>query len=216
MAVPAGDNFSPTEIPGDDSEKKPRDTKLRLLYVGGITRQKSLLTLLKALNIADDQNISLTVSGREDMEPDYVQKVKDYSELHGLDNRVWFRGSLSHAQLIETYRNHDVLVLPSVNEAYGIVYLEAQQFGLAVIGTTAGGAGEIIHHGKNGYLIRPGDYQRLAELIQMLNNNRELLEILGLNAQYFYQQHPKWEDTGENIREFLLEVIARKGTHGGR
>ena len=215
MAVPAGDNFLPSDTPEEDTEKKSRDTKLRLLYVGGITRQKGLMTLLKALSIVDDHNITLTVSGREDMEPDYVSKAKDYAEFQGLDNRVSFTGSLSHAQLAEAYRSHDVFILPSVNEAYGIVYLEAQLFGLPVIGTSNGGACEIIHHGKNGYLIKPDDHNRLAELIQMLNNNRELLDILGLNAQYFYQQHPTWENTGENIREFLLEVIARKGSAGG-
>jgi glycosyltransferase involved in cell wall biosynthesis len=216
MAVPAGNNFSSDESSIDGIIEKTRDNKLKLLYVGSITHQKGLMVLLKALNDAIDQNIILTVSGREDLEPDYVRKVKDFTEFHGLEGRVRFTGSLSHTQLEETYRTHDVLVLPSVNESYGIVYLEAQQFGLPVIGTGAGGAGEIIHHGKNGYLIRPGDYHRLAELIQMLHNNHELLNILSLNAQYFYQKHPTWENTGENIREFLLEIMARKGSNGGR
>lgn len=45
------------------------------------------------------------------------------------------------------------MVLTSAYESYGIVYVEAQQFGLPFIGTTAGADREIISHGDNGYLI---------------------------------------------------------------
>ena len=80
-----------------------------------------------------------------------------------------------------------------------------------MIGTTAGGASEIITHGKNGYLIHPGDSTTLAGLLETLHKDRKLLQTLGMNALQSYREHPTWEETGRMIRTFLLELISRNG-----
>ena len=80
-------------------------------------------------------------------------------------------------------------------------------FGLPAIGTTAGAAGEIITHGTDGYLIEPENTEALAGLIRELADNRELLLKLSLNALKRYKTQPKWEDTADQIREFLLKQI---------
>ncbi len=83
-------------------------------------------------------------------------------------------------------------------------------FGLPAIGTTAGAAGEIITHGKDGYLIEPGDTETLAKYINKLASNQELLLGLSLNALKRYQSQPKWDETAKSVREFLCGMVIRE------
>ena len=208
VAVPAGNNFANIEL----LEKTRADTTsipLKLLFVGNVIRQKGLHVLLKALHSLPVTDFHLTVAGRLDMEPEYVAQIKNTIHKLQLQNQVSLTGHLHSEQLAGVYQSHHLFVLPSVNEAYGIVYVEAQQFGLPAIGTTAGGAGEIIRHAYNGYLIKPDDSTALAGLLTSIHQDRELLKTLGVNALKSYRQHPVWEDTGKTIRRFLLERVSR-------
>ncbi len=89
------------------------------------------------------------------------------------------------------------------------MYIEAQRFGLPVIGTLAGGAREIIQHGINGYLIEAGDSISLADLLSTLSNNTERLNAMRRNAQIYYQRHPTWDDSCARIRGFLTDTVER-------
>jgi len=60
------------------------------------------------------------------------------------------------------------MVLPSVAEGFGLVLVEAQLAGLAVVGADAGGQREIIEHGRTGILVKPDDPTALAEAIASL------------------------------------------------
>ena len=100
-----------------------------------------------------------------------------------------------------------VLIVPSSYEGFGIVYLEGMGFGLPAIGTTAGAAGEIIEHGKTGYLIEPNDSSMLATHINQLASDRDLLGQLSINARNRYVQQPSWNETANQIRIFLQSMI---------
>lgn len=202
IALPAANHHEPTtpvKVCGNSS-------RLNILYAGNVIQQKGLHVLVDAMGYMDSEHLHLTVAGRLDMEPAYVQEVKRKITRLKLEQRVEFRGALTPADLANCYRNNNVMVLPSVNEAYGIVYIEAQRFGLPVIGTRAGGAREIIQHGENGYLIEAQDSKSLAELLSQLLNEPEHLRAMGKKALSYYAQHPSWDDSCARIRKFLLET----------
>jgi len=62
----------------------------------------------------------------------------------------------------------DLFVLPSNNEAFGIVLLEAMANNRAIVGSNSGAIPEIVRHGENGLLFAPGDSDSLAEAILRL------------------------------------------------
>lgn len=211
IAVPAADHQTPPVAEAVENTAGNGEHRLKILYVGNVIRQKGLHVLLEALGQLDRGRYKLTVTGRLDMEPAYVERIMGQIKRCGLLEDVQFTGPLKDRDVATRYLENDVLVLPSVNEAYGIVYLEAQRFGLPVIGTLAGGAREIIEHGRNGYLIKPGDSKTLSGYLSTLKDDPELLKIMGINAMYHYQQHPTWDDTCSRIRDFLVNIIqARK------
>ncbi|MEA5444048.1 glycosyltransferase family 4 protein [Cyanobium gracile] len=72
------------------------------------------------------------------------------------------------------YRRSAVFCLPSIQEGFGIVFLEAMASGLPVVSTTATAIPEVVPHGRSGLLVQPRDPAALAEAILKLLTNPEL------------------------------------------
>jgi glycosyltransferase involved in cell wall biosynthesis len=204
VALPCGDNFSSDIV----DEKKYNSGQLKILFVGNLSKQKGLHVLLRSLTLLKEKPISLTVVGREDVERAYVNQQKEFAKKQGIFNKVTFMGVLTGESLRTMYQQHDVFVLPSKNEAYGIVYLEAMQFGLPAIATTMGGGREIIEHKKNGFLVPAEDSIALAEILDKLLQDHGYLAELAKRARERYEAHPQWHQSCENIHDFLKNFQA--------
>ncbi len=206
VAYPAGDRFKPsiseTEIEKRASEPGP----LRVLFIGNVIQRKALRILIEALTLLVKKDWRLTAVGSLQVEPGYVKKVYRQIELEQVADRVTLTGAVSDAELAELLLTHQVLVVPSSYEGFGIVYREGMSFGLPAIGTTGGGASEIITHHQDGFLIEPGDASYLAELLHGLQADRALLTEMSLAARKRYLAQPTWEQTAQVARNFLSEL----------
>ncbi len=207
IAYPAGDNFNQHQDMFNQPIAYDFNDPLKILFIGNVIKQKGLHNLLHALSMLNKNTFQLTITGNIDMEPEYVQSIRDLIKQYQLSDRVEFTGPLPIDVLPDIYRQHHVMALPSVNEAFGIVYLEAMQFGLPVIGTTAGGAKEIIQHGINGYLVDAGNTGMIAKYIKHWIETPDEISTMGKHAIQRYRQHPTWDITGNNIREFLMSYV---------
>jgi glycosyltransferase involved in cell wall biosynthesis len=88
-------------------------------------------------------------------------------------NRTMITGPLIGESLISAYSAADVLVLPSKEERFGTVVLEALASGLPVISTKVGVAPDIVVHGENGLFVEYGNVRQISEAILrvLLNEN---------------------------------------------
>ena len=208
VAVPAGDHFSAhlMDLPAI-RDRALSNGPLQILVVGNVIRRKGLHVLIKALSLLPIGDFQVTVAGRLDMEPAYVRWVGDLIRAADLTECVQLLGVVQGEAIVDLYRRHQVLVLPSAFESYGIVYLEAQLFGLPVIGTTGGAAWEIITDGVNGYLIKPEDARGLAEVLLKLHKERGGLVFNSVNALMTCVKQPMWQDSCEVIRQFLYARV---------
>jgi len=205
VGYPPTDRFGEpvTEI---EIKERGRKKELRVLFVGNLIYRKGLHTLLEAIkNIKS--SVRIDVVGGLDSEPKYTNQIQRYIKEYGLSSFVILHGLLTNEPLAELLKESHIMVVPSSYEGFGIVYLEGMCFGLPAIGTTAGAAGEIIEHGKTGYLIETGDSKSLAGHITELAEDRDLLQSLSINTIERYKQQPKWEETAKSIREFLLSFL---------
>ena len=86
----------------------------------------------------------------------------------GLNGRVEFLGHLPFDRLAAEYRRADLFCLPSRQEGFGIVFLEAMAAGLPVVAVRAAAVPEIVADGTSGILVPPGDPAALADALERL------------------------------------------------
>ncbi|GJL49235.1 MAG: hypothetical protein NPIRA01_04620 [Nitrospirales bacterium] len=106
-------------------------------------------------------------------------RLEGIAEEVGLRERVVFKGRVSDAELQNNYRNCDVFVMPSLNEGFGIVFLEAMAFSKPVVGGNHAGTIDVIHDGKNGCLVTYGDTDELSKCLIYLLTEEGIRNRLG-------------------------------------
>ena len=148
-----------------------------------ILREKGLINLIKAFSKLNARYPSWRLLIAVGMPPDSLKNefeqslemLMGYIKLHGVEKQTVVRTFLLK-EMPKVYKEADVFVLPSENETFGQVFIEAMSSGVPVIGTKVGGVPEIISDSYNGYLISPNDASILAQRIEKLMNDTTLRE----------------------------------------
>jgi len=147
-----------------------------VLFIGGNVQRKGLPTVIRAAPgilerfpgtvfsvVGDNQNLDA---------------MKAMCRREGVSDRFHFWGWQSHDQIQEHYRRAAVFVMPSLIEAFGLVFLEAMAAGVPVIGGDTGGTRELIQNGVNGCLVTPRDHHQLTGTIVRLFEDKALRQQL--------------------------------------
>ncbi len=205
VAYPPTDRFG-NAISEEAIEERGKKKELSVLFLGNVMGRKGLHTLLEAARLSTF-DLRLDIVGSLTSEPEYTKQMQEYIAQNNLSSFVFLHDSLNNQPLIDKLKNAHVLVVPSSYEGFGIVYLEGMGFGLPAIGTTAGAASEVIRDGVDGFLIQPGDAHSLAAKLQFMNERRDVLIQMSLSARSRYLAQPKWNQTANQIREFLLSFV---------
>jgi len=103
------------------------------------------------------------------------------AKASGLADRIQFLGEIADVRPVLQVLN--VFVLPSISETFSNAALEAMSMGTAVILTDTGGAREMVTHGVEGFLYRPGDVDTLGSLLVRLSREPEMQRNLGTHAR---------------------------------
>lgn len=145
------------------SERDVRITPpYRLLFIGGLEEYKGVKYLLQAAGHLRTQGVDfqLTIVGTGSLE----SSLKELSEREGLGERVRFVGYIQHgAELLETYRQADLFVLPSIaSEGTPKVLMEAMSQGTPVLASDVGSIRQLLDNGEYGLLVSPKDSRCLA------------------------------------------------------
>jgi glycosyltransferase involved in cell wall biosynthesis len=208
VAFPPTDRFGPPPAEAEVRARAGEPGPLRVIFLGNVIPRKGLHTLLAAVRLLPLGSVVLDVIGSVTGSYGYAQSIRRLAHEAGGEPHIRFRGALDEAALRRRLEWAHVLAVPSSYEGFGIVYLEGMGFGLPAIGTTAGGAGEVITDGRDGFLIPPGEPPALAERLAKLAGDRSLLVQMALAARRRYLDQPPWEKTCAEIRGFLLTLAA--------
>jgi len=149
-----------------------------VLFVGGNMQRKGLSTLIRAAPAirAVLPGVEFWVVGRDRAEA----RMRLLGKALGVAESFHFLGLQTQAQLLDLYARADAFAMPSLSEAFGVVFLEAMAAGVPTIGTRVGGIPEIIRHGENGLLVEPEDATGLANTLIEVLTRAELRERLRL------------------------------------
>jgi glycosyltransferase involved in cell wall biosynthesis len=145
----------------------PLHAPLNLGILGQISPHKGHDDALEALRLLGP-GYQLLIAGKG--EDSYVQSLRSLSD--GLPVRF-----LGFVSLPEFFKNVDILLVPSWEEPFGIVLLEAMASGIPVVATAAGGPLDIVRHGIDGFLVPPRNPRALAEAVRALQSRTESIVL---------------------------------------
>ena len=103
-------------------------------------------------------------------------------------SQVRFYGRVSDEALEEHYARCAFFSLPSVNEGFGLVFLEAMSHGKAVVAASSGASPEVVRDGVTGIITAPGDIEELASAYARLARDHALREALGSRGRIDVEQ----------------------------
>jgi glycosyltransferase involved in cell wall biosynthesis len=126
----------------------------------------------------------------------------------GVDDRIEWRGQLPHPQALEAAREADLFVMPSVDEAFGVAYVEAMASAMpAVAAMGEPGPEEIAAVGEGIVLVPPGDVTALAEALDELLSDPGRRRTLGGAARRTVAESFTWERCGRQTLRAYRGVV---------
>lgn len=168
-----------------------------ILCVAHLYPRKDVATLLRAIERLEAKAV-LRIVG---IGPELARLRRLSCQLH-LDGRVTFLEHLSFAQLAQEYRNADVFCLPSRQEGFGIVLLEAMAAGLPIVASRAAAIPEVVPDGQCGLLVEPGDAAAFAAALDALLKDSGLRQSLGQAGRERAERY----DAAVVARKFLAAI----------
>jgi UDP-glucose:(heptosyl)LPS alpha-1,3-glucosyltransferase len=186
----AGRNASRQSLAYDESD-------FVLLLIGNDWKMKGLDTLLKAVALLKDLPLHMLVVGSD--EPSFYRPLVDQLALQ---DRVRFEKP--SMDVLSFYAAADLYVGPSLEDSFGLPFLEAMACGLPVIASPNAGASEMIRDGETGFILRdPQDQTALASHIRRIQVDDTLRLSVGAAASRYAMANCSWDDNAEKTRQLL-------------
>jgi glycosyltransferase involved in cell wall biosynthesis len=149
-------------------------TPLRVLFVGGDFPRKGGFDLLEVWRLGRfHERAALDIMTNWPLDESVLPPAVTLHRGVTADSEPWLR----------LWRDADLFVLPTRDEAFGIVFLEAGAAGLPAIGTRLNAIPETIRHGETGLLVAPGGHAELARALDALLASPETRRDMGVRAR---------------------------------
>jgi O-antigen/teichoic acid export membrane protein/glycosyltransferase involved in cell wall biosynthesis len=159
--------------------RAPTNHSVRLLFIGKMGFLKGEQDLLQALQ----RVVEVAPNFRLDMLGQLSDSITTECRVSGLQPLIDHLGPVSLEERLAYFKRADLFVLPTYAEGTPISMLEAMAAGLPVVSTPVGGIPDVVEDGVEGYIVRAGDVEALADRLARLINDPEQCRRMGRLAQ---------------------------------
>lgn len=153
--------------------------KNRLFFLSNLITTKGIMVLLDACRMLKNNNIDFECHYVGNNGTYSIEQFKNIVKEYNLDDCVFIDGPQYGTNKKEYFVNSDIFIFPTFHETFGLVLLEAMEYGLPCISTPEGGIPSIIENMKNGILVEQKNVQQLFNAIYLLIINKELRNSMG-------------------------------------
>jgi glycosyltransferase involved in cell wall biosynthesis len=168
---------------------KKKNNKNKILFAGNGATRKGLPYLIKAVEMLQSEyNVYLTIVSHNVYDIK-IKNVKVYKDI-------------TDEKLLELYKTHNIFVLPSLLDGWGLSVTEAMSCEMPVIVSNITGMSDIIKDGENGFVVSPKNHQAIYNRLKLLIKDSNLRQNTGKNARKTIK-NLSWEKVGENFLKFL-------------
>lgn len=175
IIIPNGIDFYWVENKGKVKNLVNRN-EIKLLYIGAITENKNIECTIRAIKLLLKEGIraTLTVVGK-------INSNKIYNKIKDLDF-VNYIPPVGKEKLRDIYLNHDIFVMPSKTETFGLVYVEAMSQGLPIIYSKNQGFDKQFEEGFVGYHVKYNDEKEVLMTINRIIENYSTISYNCINS----------------------------------
>jgi glycosyltransferase involved in cell wall biosynthesis len=178
----------------------PEPRKRHALYVGRLTAEKGVRTLIAAWMLVTD--LPLKVIGDGALRPE----LEAFARERSLD--VEFLGSQPRAKVLERIGRSYLQIIPSeCYEGFPMAVLEAYACGTPVLASRIGGLAEVVRDGVTGLFFEAGSFAELARQVNLLGANPQRAALLGVGGRALFQERY----TQEHNFQQLMAIYRRAG-----
>ena len=215
---------------GVDTElfhRRPPDPGLRAQY--GLAGKRVLLTVARLVERKGIDAVIRALPQMLSVEPEihYLvvgdgpdrPRLERLIEATGMTGHVTLTGPVSDAALVLHYSIGDLFVMPNRalangdNEGFGLVFLEANASGLAVVAGRAGGTADAVHDGRNGLLVDGTDIPAIAETVLRLLGDDALRDRMACTGEAMARESG-WERRVVDFQAAVASVCAGSAPQG--
>lgn len=171
----------------------------QVLSVGRLSREKDLSTLIEAVKLLPER-YRLTVVG------DGPVRERLVADAAGHEDRISFLGAMPYGErLAETYRNADIVAVPSPNETFNLTVLEGLASGVPVVAIEQGGPRDLVtpEVGELAKPSNPADFARKIERLASRNVDSDACRRL-------VEEHYSWERTFDRLLDVYTSSLEEK------
>lgn len=191
----------------------PLEEKI-ILQLGRMVPRKGVDNVIEALAFLIrrfGQPVRLLVVGGDSDIPDRrltpeLGRLENVAKRAGVEDMVSFAGRRARNMLRYYYSAADVFVSTPWYEPFGMTVVEAMACGTPVIGSNVGGIKYTVADGETGFLVDPKDPQQLANRLEELFTNAELMERFSIQAIHRANQLFTWEKVCQMLEDVYAEV----------
>ena len=192
--IPYGVELPPTVLLAE-----PAEDEFHVLFAGGAGLRKGVPYLLQAFSLLAHPHKTLHIAGY--VRPD----LRDI--LHRLPtDHVHFHGPVPRQQLYELMSRSDALVLPSIEDGFGMVMAEAMAHGCPVISSTNTGGPDLYDNEKEGFIVPIRDAGAIVDRLQWLADNPTRAMEMRLAARQRVATLSGWSDYGGQWEKLLFQL----------
>ena len=210
LVAPFGPNLT---NPPSERNRSIRDPggRLRVLFVGKRWEDKGGAIAVECVEMLREagHDVSLTICGLVPPSGWHREWIRVLPEIDKNTRE-------GEARLTQLYASHDVFLLPSRAECYGLVLCEAAAYGLPSVATRTGGIPTVVANHKSGYLVDPEDGAAgFAAALGRLAQDPALCEHLGSGAWSEYRDRLNWQVWGSSVVSAVERMLRPTGRQSG-
>jgi len=196
-----------------------------LLQLGRMVPRKGVDNVIRSLSRLNGslKNTRLLIVGGESDEPDEkstpeIGRLKKVAEEENVSAHVTFTGRRGRNVLKYFYAAADIFITTPWYEPFGITPLEAMACGTPVIGANVGGIKYSVEDGETGFLVPPKDPDALAEKVERLIVDKQLLSSMKKNAVKHVNRFFTWTNVANTVNDVYEKINAsyQKQTPAGK
>ncbi len=177
----------------------PKTDNISVIYLKHLESIYAPDILIKAVALVREKfpTFKLTMCGAGSLKKRLVQLVQELK----LGENIHFAGYVDNSKIYDLIKQHHFMVMPSLQEGFGVAAVEAFACSRPVVATNVGGIPEIVTDGYNGYLVRPNNIQELADTMLKIISDKERMIQMGSNGYETARQNFDWGKSVDKMEE---------------